>query len=218
MTLADAMNLYAADGIFHLASRERHENLEKLLATAFDPELHHTMAYIHLHYAMLDIGKKILDHTPNKEDETYKELEDYYNALKECERSNFGVFPLNVSFRNWWNGPHLKFPDPDRITEWFPLRVESIEGNILHCVVAKKKGDEITYGFFEFSVDKSIVTPKAEMMGEIAFYGKEYCIALHSLNVWDHRPSLKVVIDKAWPYIVQSEETFRQKIEKDLFH
>ncbi len=113
MNFEEAVKIFAHDGILHLAARERAQNIGRVLAEPFDRNLHYPIIYIHVFFAMLPETKVMLDAVPDKEDETYKQLEDYYNALKVCEHWNIGIFPLTVRHRNWWKGPHLTFPDGD---------------------------------------------------------------------------------------------------------
>lgn len=216
MTLDEAMILYANDGILHLASRDRVSILETVLSNPFDPELHYPLAYIHLHYAMLETGKKILDHAPDKNDETYKELEDFHNSLEECRRSNFGVFPLNVSFRDWWNGPHLQFPNRDKITSWFPLRVLHVD-MVVDLVIAKKEGEHIDYVFITLPKNKFSSSPEADLMGEIAFYGEDFIVNFHEKRTWKPSPKMKEVIDKVMPYIKKSNELLNKQIRHELY-
>lgn len=213
MNLAEAMDIYAYDGILHLASRDRYKNLECILAVPFDPDLHYPLAYVHLHFAMLDIGRKILDHTTNKEDEAYKDLDDYHKALEECEKSHVGIFPLSVPYRRWWDGPHLDFPNRNKITAWFPLRVQEVDGDDLYCTVGKKEG---IYGNSKFSVQKATHPVEEDMMGEVVFYGEDYLIDFHREKTWKYPSAMKVYADKAMPYLIRSNETLRKRIEENL--
>jgi hypothetical protein len=217
MTLEDAILLYAPEGVLGLARQDRHEKLKTLLSVPFDPDLHYTMAYIHLHYAMLEIAEVILTHC-NKEDETYKELEDFHNALEDCQRTNHSVFPLSVRHRHWWSGPHLFGKDiKDGMTAWFPLRVEFVEGDTFQAIVARKEDDRTVYGQVEIPCNRTITPPENDLMGEIVYHGEEYQIAFHLEKIWRHNPALQIVVNRAMPYITRSNEMLNQRIEEDLF-
>ena len=213
MNLEDAINLYAPDGILHLLCRERRSILKTILSEPFDPDLHYTLTYVHLYYALLDTAKQYLDFVPNKNDPTYKELEDYYNALEECDNSGHGVFPLTVNYRNWWNGPHLA---NKKDVAWFPLRVETVDGDKFHATVAKFEDSKITYGDVEFECNLAKTTPKPEAMGEAIFDGEKYSILFYDEEEWIFNPVLQKVIDRAWPYIIRSDKLLNERIEEEL--
>jgi hypothetical protein len=67
-TLQEFIDIYAYDGILHLACRERKKILAKVLAVPFDKEVHYPLADIHLHFAMLKEAGAILEHTTDKDD------------------------------------------------------------------------------------------------------------------------------------------------------
>jgi hypothetical protein len=215
MNLQDFIDIYAYDGILHLASANCKETLAKVLVTPFDPNIHYTLAYIHLHYAMLDEAEAILNHTPDKTDETYKQLEDYLLALKECQRTNIGIFPLSVPYRNWWNGPHLPFPieyNGNKLDSWFPVRLECVEKDKAYLIVAKLEDNKIVYA--EVTIPDVAVEP--DSMGEIAFYGDNYLIKFHKLDFWVQPAELNAVRLKAWPFIETSHKCLSEQIERSL--
>lgn len=220
MELGEIIQIYAPDGVLDLANRERFETLKKVMTIPFAPELHYPVIYIHLHYAMLNEAKQMLDLVEDKEDETYKQLSDLYEALTECERANVSggsVFPLDVPFRDWWKGPHMKFPNQDKIIDFFPLRVNLVEEKSIYLTVAQVE-DGIKYGFFDFPLDERILsTPEQNSLGEIAFYGDaegDYLINFYPKHrEWTYPPELEAVKQKSLPYIKRSDELFWKKVE-----
>lgn len=220
MNLEEAVAIFANDGIFHLASANRSDNVRKMIAEPFNPEVHYPIIYLHTHYAMLKEAKTLLDSVPNKEDETYKQLEDYYNALKECERVNHGIFPLNVPYRDWWNGPHLSFPEG--YIDWNPFQIDVIieEGDTeFSCVMGKKEEDGIHYGFVTLPIDKCRIRPEVDMFGEIAFYSDDdddFIIDFHREKIWVRPPELNAVYEKIQPYMIKSNELLNERIMKDI--
>jgi hypothetical protein len=219
MTFQEAIDIFAHDGIFHLASRERKENLDKLLSVPFDPEIHYSLAYIHIHFVMLNEAERILEYTPDKEDETYKQLKDYYDALAECDRVDIGIFPLSVSYRDWWKGPHLDFPPG--FTDWYPIRMDCIDDKSACITVGKLENGEITYGYVDFItkefIENSLDEFSTDSMGEMAYYENTgYKFRFHQSKIWNRPPELDVVAQRVQPLIQKSHDLLTEAIAKDF--
>ena len=208
---------YIKDGVILLLSSDRLETLNKILSIPFNPDIHYPILYIHIHFAILEIAKKILDYIPDKENALYKQLEDFYNALIDCEDNNLtAVFPLNVPYRNWWNGPHLDFPKKEEITSWFPMRIQSIENNNVIIIVGKRESDTTTYGEVNLPRGTFPDDIEEETYGEIAFYEEDYVIKMHPIQ-WDQPKELKLLTEKVTPYLIKSSIARQKQVYKDLF-
>ena len=227
MNLTEAVDLFSGDlynrRTLFLASGDRKERIAKLLSVPFDPQVHYPIAYIHLYYAMLDEAANILDYAPDKTDETYQQLNDYLQAMQECERSHIGIFPLNISYRKWWDGPHLPFPETykeKKLAVWYPIRVDCIENNIVHCSLGEKVDNKIHYFYIECPLDKFQIPPKEDQMGEMAVYGDDgdddSLILLHLQEKWEQKPELKAVADQVGEIIKKSHDALFEALEDDF--
>ena len=122
---------------------------------------------------------------------------------------------MNIRYMDWWNGPHLTFPD--KITSWYPIRINCLHEGKVACYVGKLEGKEITYGVVDFPENK-FTDYQEDQMGEIAFYGEDYLIKLHTDTVWDMLPELKAISDKCWPIIEKSRRLSKEKIWKEYYN
>lgn len=197
----------------------------ELMEMDFDPKIHFPMTYLHIYYAFLNhheiwgSAEDLLNKAPDKTDPTYLHLNDYYQALLECDESYVTVFPLTVPWRDWWNGPHLDFPkelNGVKMTQWNPAKIEWIEGDTVTLHVGKKEDEKIVYGNVKIKKDKlNIDLPDgiADDYGdntcdnpsvflELAFYDEELLAKCHNpYGSWEQPVELQELREVIRPII-----------------
>lgn len=158
MKLQEALDVYCK----HLSGVEERKIFSKLKETDFSASIHYPIIYLYLHYSQLEKAEFLLNKSDSTNDETYLELKDLLEALKETNFSNSSVFPLSTPWREWKNGPHLDFPNEiavndyeyHKLIKWFPGSVIYVEGKKVGFTFGEISGGGIDYADVEIDLDK----------------------------------------------------------------
>lgn len=147
--------------------------------------LHLHVARLLAHRAQLDFAEAILNETPSsvrENDTRFRAIGDYIASMREAERAR-AVFPLTVSYRNRWCGPHLEFQrktTDGALVKWFPAQVDNIDDENVQVIMAKpgpENQDEHAYvkiprtTFDQASLDERSNQLQSGRFLELAFYG-----------------------------------------------
>jgi len=207
MKIEEIINIYCKNQ----SGKDINELFHKLIQIKFDPEIHYPLICYHIHFVMLEKAEQLMNMCDNKNDETYLCLNDFYQAVMEANNF-YGIFPLIVPYRNWWNGPHLSFPkqwNNSKITQWNPGRISNIESGIAYCVIAKLIDGKIVYGNVELPINR-FPYEKENAIFEIAFYENDYIIMFHEDKLWTRPPKLEALYQIINPIL----QTTHQKVKE----
>ena len=213
MEINEIIHIYSKS----LSGKVVNELFQKVTEIEFNPTIHYPLICLHIHYSMLEKAEQLMNLCTDKNDETYLCLNDFYQAILEAN-SCYGIFPLSISYGNWWNGPHLSFPkelNESKITKWNPGRIYNIVDGIAYCVIGKLVNNEIIYGNIELPIDK-FPYEKENAIFEIAFYGNDYIILYHKDEIWKRPEQLEKLYEIIDPIL----KTTKQKVKEftESFH
>ncbi len=124
-----------------------------------------------------------------------------------------------MRYRDWWNGPHLPFPEEfngKKLDSWFPVKLDCFEKDNAYFTCAKREAGETVYGT-DVAIPAEEVSGKTDSFGEIAFYGDSYLIQFHPDGPWIQPAEMNAVRVRAWPFIERSHEALLNAIEKEYY-